>query len=643
MPLYGSEPNAYTYGYLTKGLCEKGRVEQGLGFYKEMRSKGMVPSGSCYMVLICSLAMDRRLDEAVEVVFDMLTNSLSPDMLTYNTVLAELCREGRGNEALELLEDWKKRDPVMGERNYRTLMDEKKTADVTEQQTGVSQVHQGSNQVAKEMPPVGGMNDDDDMDLGNDASFLKVAYAKKKTAYVTEQQTGVSQGEVHKLYEEEGSVLQLTNKPSRFFSKSINNFTSQIWGRLCLFPLRSQRIFCDEHVGSLSMGLSATGRLKSGLNTRSVAGGYKSMKYWWMLYGLKISGYYVELFDSSETVRVLRNCSGVFRLASMCDLSCLRKTSCWIHDQHGLSECLSLDKEDEVFKGTLTKGMSKTGSLQDGVQLAETLGTVGVRSPQVSVLWGTVKHIRQGVPRGISFLHSSGRSNASSDVQQVVSRSGTHALSFKEWKFNVDHSLKYTKLMVGECVLKSKNGKGVNKVKNGSLGKTSCWIHDQHGLSECLSLDKEDEVFKGRGKYVVSFSGKAIAKVFSLEACSISDGGGTRNIQSCGCFFAVWRRVPSMTVVVQDIIQIMVVQTKGSKFSLSVYRIEELPFRHPEPRWSTCGRNHEIQLRFFLTEGILRRVQHSVSHERDRHGLFEDYLRLQKPTVSEIDIGGCDG
>nr|YP_009414456.1 maturase-related protein [Lagerstroemia indica]AQS99557.1 maturase-related protein [Lagerstroemia indica] len=57
----------------------------------------------------------------------------------------------------------------------------------------------------------------------------------------------------------------------------------------------------------------------------------------------------------------------------------------------------------------LTKGMSETGSLLDGVQLVETLGTAGVRSPQVSVLWGTVKHIRQG-SRGISLLHSSGRS-----------------------------------------------------------------------------------------------------------------------------------------------------------------------------------------------------------------------------------------
>lgn len=71
----------------------------------------------------------------------------------------------------------------------------------------------------------------------------------------------------------------------------------------------------------------------------------------------------------------------------------------------------------------LTKEMSETGSLLDGVQLAETLGTAGVRSPQVSVLWGTVKHIRQG-SRGISLLHSSGRSNAPSDVQQAVSRSG---------------------------------------------------------------------------------------------------------------------------------------------------------------------------------------------------------------------------
>ncbi|EEF40885.1 conserved hypothetical protein [Ricinus communis] len=64
----------------------------------------------------------------------------------------------------------------------------------------------------------------------------------------------------------------------------------------------------------------------------------------------------------------------------------------------------------------LMKEMSKTGSLLGGVQLAETLGTTGVRSPQASVLWGTVKHIRQG-SMGISLLHSSSQSKAPSNIQ----------------------------------------------------------------------------------------------------------------------------------------------------------------------------------------------------------------------------------
>nr|ULQ69756.1 maturase [Mayaca fluviatilis]ULQ69768.1 maturase [Mayaca fluviatilis] len=73
----------------------------------------------------------------------------------------------------------------------------------------------------------------------------------------------------------------------------------------------------------------------------------------------------------------------------------------------------------------LTKGMSGRGRLLllDAVKLATTLGKEALRSPQVSVLWGTVKHIRQG-SREISLLHSSGRSRVPSDVQQAVSRSG---------------------------------------------------------------------------------------------------------------------------------------------------------------------------------------------------------------------------
>nr|GEV11103.1 maturase, mitochondrial [Tanacetum cinerariifolium] len=65
--------------------------------------------------------------------------------------------------------------------------------------------------------------------------------------------------------------------------------------------------------------------------------------------------------------------------------------------------------------------MSGTGSLLDVVQLADTLGTAGVRSPQVSVLWGTIKHIRQG-SRTISLLHSSGQSKAVSRLGMSVQK-----------------------------------------------------------------------------------------------------------------------------------------------------------------------------------------------------------------------------
>ncbi|KAL5865834.1 hypothetical protein ACOSQ3_003348 [Xanthoceras sorbifolium] len=122
MGLYGCEPNSYTYSYIVKGLCEKGRVSQGLEFYKEMKEKGLVPSGSCFMILICSLAMENRFDDAIEVVFLMLGNSMGPDLLTYKTVLEGLCREGRSGEAFELLEEFRRSDVLMGNKNYKILL-----------------------------------------------------------------------------------------------------------------------------------------------------------------------------------------------------------------------------------------------------------------------------------------------------------------------------------------------------------------------------------------------------------------------------------------------------------------------------------------------------------------------------------------
>ncbi|GMH02471.1 hypothetical protein Nepgr_004310 [Nepenthes gracilis] len=122
MGLYGCEPNAYTYSYLTKGLCEKRRVALGLRLYREMREKELVPSSSTFMILVCSLSMERSFRDAVDVVFDMLRNSMSPDLLTYRTLMEEMCRDGKGDDAFELLEELRRKDVSMGERTYKTLL-----------------------------------------------------------------------------------------------------------------------------------------------------------------------------------------------------------------------------------------------------------------------------------------------------------------------------------------------------------------------------------------------------------------------------------------------------------------------------------------------------------------------------------------
>ncbi|KAL8516590.1 hypothetical protein ACS0TY_015019 [Phlomoides rotata] len=122
MGLYGCEPDAYTYSYMTKGLCEKGRVKQGLEYYREMRGKGLVPKSSTCMILVCSLAMERRFQDAIETTYDMLGNSMSPDFLTYKTLLEEMCRNGKGDEAFKLLEYFRKRDTLMNEKIYSSLL-----------------------------------------------------------------------------------------------------------------------------------------------------------------------------------------------------------------------------------------------------------------------------------------------------------------------------------------------------------------------------------------------------------------------------------------------------------------------------------------------------------------------------------------
>ncbi|KAJ3695437.1 hypothetical protein LUZ60_000814 [Juncus effusus] len=123
MPLYNSEPNDLTYGYLIKGLCEKGRTNRATELFQQMREKGFVPTGGVSMVLASSLAMESRFEEAIKVVFDMVENGKKPDVLTYRTLMEGLCREGRADEAFELLEELRKKRGGINQKVYDDLIE----------------------------------------------------------------------------------------------------------------------------------------------------------------------------------------------------------------------------------------------------------------------------------------------------------------------------------------------------------------------------------------------------------------------------------------------------------------------------------------------------------------------------------------
>lgn len=100
--MYSCKSNEYSCGYIAKGMCEKGRVNDGMKYFKEMREKGLMPMSNLYVKVICGLALERMLNEGVELLEDMLENKMKPNLLTY-MILLVLCKDGRGELVFEEL------------------------------------------------------------------------------------------------------------------------------------------------------------------------------------------------------------------------------------------------------------------------------------------------------------------------------------------------------------------------------------------------------------------------------------------------------------------------------------------------------------------------------------------------------------
>ncbi|KAA8543549.1 hypothetical protein F0562_021705 [Nyssa sinensis] len=106
MKASGVIPDTFALNMIIKAYSKCLEVDEAIRVFREMGF----------------LAMKQRFKDAIDVVFDMLGNSMAPDLLTYKTLLEGLCRDGKGNEAFELLEELRKRDSLMNERTYKTLL-----------------------------------------------------------------------------------------------------------------------------------------------------------------------------------------------------------------------------------------------------------------------------------------------------------------------------------------------------------------------------------------------------------------------------------------------------------------------------------------------------------------------------------------
>uniref|UniRef100_A0A1E5W9W0 Pentatricopeptide repeat-containing protein n=1 Tax=Dichanthelium oligosanthes TaxID=888268 RepID=A0A1E5W9W0_9POAL len=58
IPLYGCEPNEFTYGYIVKAMFHKGWTDKGMVHFAETREKRFVPSGGVYMIAVSALALE---------------------------------------------------------------------------------------------------------------------------------------------------------------------------------------------------------------------------------------------------------------------------------------------------------------------------------------------------------------------------------------------------------------------------------------------------------------------------------------------------------------------------------------------------------------------------------------------------------
>ncbi|KAK3161925.1 hypothetical protein QOZ80_1BG0083160 [Eleusine coracana subsp. coracana] len=98
-PLYGCEPDAFTYSYLVHGLSAQGRTRNARELFDEMRGKGLLPTEPACNTFVSALAVAGEVDEAEGIMWELATAGRVVDDITRRAVVEELARAGKREDA----------------------------------------------------------------------------------------------------------------------------------------------------------------------------------------------------------------------------------------------------------------------------------------------------------------------------------------------------------------------------------------------------------------------------------------------------------------------------------------------------------------------------------------------------------------
>ncbi|KAL6549146.1 hypothetical protein OROHE_008991 [Orobanche hederae] len=118
----GVEPDSVVYKTMLRALCNAGKAELALEFYKDVVHKEVNLDVGSYKKLLKCLALSGNISAVHLVGENMIRLSEIPENHVYGLMLKYLCISGRIRESLELIRELKNKNIVLDTRIFETLV-----------------------------------------------------------------------------------------------------------------------------------------------------------------------------------------------------------------------------------------------------------------------------------------------------------------------------------------------------------------------------------------------------------------------------------------------------------------------------------------------------------------------------------------